>query len=582
MVLFGVAVLGAPGVAAAPVAAASASVSATASVASSAASSATPSFTVSVSPTSARPGEPVALTFAANDKDVTITTCGATLDGQPLPACSGQAAPKRTVEFVVPQDTVPGTRTIPWRLTYSVQTVSDPPVLLRAQRSLVLDPYYSTGEVDFTVLSPPPQVSVALDRDSGLTGDKVTATFTPDPSSRTRLTTCTVAIDGYTFADCTQEQGPWTVSFAVPEKVAPGDTTVGWSLEYLRGKEKGTLSGELPFRVLPPEVQASISATLTPTTAAAGERVRARFTASPDTVHITGCSARLDGKTLPTCRQDASGWRIDFPVPRGIDPGPRVVLWRVTYAHDTRPRVFTRVVPPAREHVATGSLTLDVRPATPVTTGPTTTADPTPPPDPTFLARLSTPTASAGDVLTMTVVPSDPGVALSGCAASILGHTSSGCPGSRGTWSAQVTVPPGTGAGPAVVHWTLSWSRPAGSGAGAAVGNASGDLTLDIVAQGITLVDGPDNHPEAAVLAILLVLLAVAPIVQEALRRHRKRTNRTEAEAAAAPATAAVHVVVSPAEPRAWVERDPDAEPTPGLQFHTHLPPASVELEDVR
>lgn len=109
---------------------------------------------VTVTPTSAHPGEVVAVSFSSSH--AAITGCRAELDGQALPRCEGSGS-GWSVHFTVPAGAKPGPRRIGWAVTYRADTSDDVPTREGEAK----------GAVPFTVLASIPIVTPTSARPAG-------------------------------------------------------------------------------------------------------------------------------------------------------------------------------------------------------------------------------------------------------------------------------------------------------------------------------------------------------------------------------------------------------------------------------
>lgn len=281
-------------------------------------------FAVAVTPTAARPGQDVTVSFTALNENLFILSCAATLDGQSLPQCSGSGG-AWSVHFTLPRDATPAPAAIAWTLTY----FSTPDSYLGAGAL--------KGSMDLTVLDPVerPDVSASLDRTSGRVGDDVVATFRPlDP--KVTITTCSLLIAGVPFSDCAASGTDWSLPFTVPESASPGSTPVEWSVVYQRGEEKLHANGTATFTVQPADaLTPAFSVSVIPGSTYADGTVTLGFSADDSLGGITGCSAQLEGVPLPDCQESGGAWSIRFTMPKDVAVGRHTITWQLTYARNT-------------------------------------------------------------------------------------------------------------------------------------------------------------------------------------------------------------------------------------------------------
>ena len=277
-------------------------------------------FQVSVSTSSAMPGDEVSISFRALDTNLIILSCAAQLGDAPLPDCVGSGG-AWSVQFTVPREAMPATTAITWQLRY--YSVPDSYLGAGARK----------GELAFTVLSPsaPPPVSAVLDPLSGRQGTKVLARFTP-PDAKSTMTACSVRIAGTPFSDCSPEGTDWVLPFSVPGNAAVGRVPVEWSATYVRGRQTYPDSGVAYFTVLPEDAEPSFTVTVSPESTRTAGSVTLSLSADDPAVSITGCSAQLDRLPLAPCVGAGGAWSIRFTMPKGAAAGRHPITWQLTYS----------------------------------------------------------------------------------------------------------------------------------------------------------------------------------------------------------------------------------------------------------
>jgi hypothetical protein len=286
-----------------------------------------PSFTVEVSPSSARPQQDVAVSFTPTDANDTIKRCQVKLDGVTYDECDTSDG-RGSVRFTVTLDSAPGARTLEWALAYQYPDAYG------------LSKGSAAGTVDFTVLAPqppPPTFSVSLRPGSAHPGEDVTISLAArDPG--VAISGCSAQFGKNAFHDCRRVEDHWSLRVTVPPDTQPGRATVGWSLAYRdtrpSARTPGRANGFLAITVLQP-IGPTFTVALSPESANPGSVVTLSFSPSDPSTTITGCTARFAGETFRECRRFGDQWALRFTVPNNAAPGPGSVRWALSYASVT-------------------------------------------------------------------------------------------------------------------------------------------------------------------------------------------------------------------------------------------------------
>ncbi len=288
-----------------------------------------PSFTVEVSPPSARPGQRVNVSFTPTDANNSITSCQVKLDDATYDECTATNG-RGSVRFQVPTGTAPGARTLRWQLGYQYP---DPDGLGSAE---------TKGTVHFTVLAPqppPPTFSASLRPGSAHPGDAISVLLAAlDPG--VSVTGCSAQLRNDTFHGCHHVKEHWALDLGVPSDAQPGRTSVIWHLSYRDvrpgARTPGREHGSLAVTVLPARSGApTFSVALRPESADPGGVVTLVFSPRDPGTAITGCTALFAGETFRDCRRSGDTWELRLTVPDGAERGRGLVHWTLSYATGT-------------------------------------------------------------------------------------------------------------------------------------------------------------------------------------------------------------------------------------------------------
>ncbi len=193
------------------------------------------SVSVTVSPTTGKPGDQVTVLFTLANPDVVIDTCAAAFDGLPWNDNCTISTTEVSVELNVPEES-PGSTSINWKFTGH----------LKSDGTTGKGQYF----VPFTIL--PPDFSVTASPASGRPGDSVTVSLTPtDPD--VGIDECAVAI-GTAPGKCSPSETGGSAAVTIPSDAKPESTFIEGELSFyfITSQNGGGANREVPYAILPP------------------------------------------------------------------------------------------------------------------------------------------------------------------------------------------------------------------------------------------------------------------------------------------------------------------------------------------
>ena len=353
-----------------------------------------PTFSTTVVPATANPGQPVDVRFAG-ERGVTIAGCSV----QGIEC--GEDGDGWFARVPAPDTT----SIVPWQVKYTDEQGTD---------------HSAPGEVEIKVEPwPAPDFQVGL---AGSVQVEPGAAVTVKFESRTTgvdVKTCFVTYRGGRV-DCTST-GLATVM--VSGDAAAGPAELPWELTFAssrRGEKGGQRTGSVGFAVVVAEPDFSV--TVQPPAARPGDTVTLTFTSLVPGAEIVDCIAFFPHAVGDTCRRSPQRQVVRTRVPKDLPPGATLLRWGVMSTNATgRNGVDDDVIPylilpPLPK---TGPTTTRTTPSTEATTPPATGSTGTggstgqvgtiPAAAPEFVAETRPESAPPGARVTVVVSPARPG-----------------------------------------------------------------------------------------------------------------------------------------------------------------------------
>ncbi|MEV6494242.1 hypothetical protein AB0M20_37310, partial [Actinoplanes sp. NPDC051633] len=393
-------------------------------------------------------------------------------------ACEG-AGRSWVARLAVPEDAPPGPTGVEWAVWQDDKQVEIPGT--------------TPFEVVRPVAPPPPVFRVEPVPATAEPGQDIAIRFASDTTGVT-IKTCEVVVSDV-LHPC---DGELTATVPVPLGQPVGPMPVLWRVTYSSERPEEPKSDDEGLIAVQVEiVEPTFEVLVTPSTALPGDPVTVVFTPVTEGVRILGCLAAFPNDAGDECRQSEDRWLAEVTVPSDARPGWNNLRWGVQAAAATgrpiaqsstiRYRVSPKVAPP----LETTTTTAPSRPVKEQQVGPEEELDLGPVPK--FVAAAQPESAVAGEQVTVSVSPVEPGAEITDCLVTFPGDAGVQCEYAGGRWSATVTVPAGTAAGAMPLRWGVT-SRTADGRRGA----DNGIVNYPVRAPGSPLPPAFDVRPEPA------------------------------------------------------------------------------------